>query len=242
MKNQYFGDENDYKKYGILRGLSNAFPDGIAICWMLTPNDERHTGEFRDYLNKPEKWRRHDIALYDALQGCQREKALRSLSLAKDALGIPPAVFYEPELKPDVGERESYFKDFMDKAGDCGLLFFDPDKGLAPKRMQKGLKESSGYLFWDELEGFYSRKLHSILIYQHFTRQSRLVFIAEKVARLLVDTGAPEVYSLRTNRMVYFLIAQPQHSAGIERACQTIAKQWTPHVEIWQHPQPRKVG
>ena len=40
MKNQYFGDINDYRKYGLLRILSTYGPIKTAVCWMLTPDDE----------------------------------------------------------------------------------------------------------------------------------------------------------------------------------------------------------
>ena len=40
MKNQYFGDINDYRKHGILRALSNGGEVKTAVCWMLSPEDE----------------------------------------------------------------------------------------------------------------------------------------------------------------------------------------------------------
>jgi hypothetical protein len=40
MKNQYFGDENDYKKYGLLRMLAGEVKMKTAVCWMLTPDVE----------------------------------------------------------------------------------------------------------------------------------------------------------------------------------------------------------
>jgi len=36
MKNQYFGDINDYRKYGLLRCFAEAGLN-IGVCWMLTP-------------------------------------------------------------------------------------------------------------------------------------------------------------------------------------------------------------
>jgi hypothetical protein len=44
MKNQYFGDINDYRKYGLLRGLSNRGEIRTAVCWMLTTDDGRGDG------------------------------------------------------------------------------------------------------------------------------------------------------------------------------------------------------
>ena len=40
MKNQYFGDINDYRKYGLLRVLCNRGEIETAVCWMLATDDE----------------------------------------------------------------------------------------------------------------------------------------------------------------------------------------------------------
>ena len=37
MKDQYFGDINDYRKYGILRALQSKGQRTLLVAWMLTP-------------------------------------------------------------------------------------------------------------------------------------------------------------------------------------------------------------
>ncbi|HEX8408058.1 MAG TPA: hypothetical protein VF883_04300 [Thermoanaerobaculia bacterium] len=37
MKNQYFGDVNDYVKYGMLRAFAQEV--SVAVVWMMTPDD-----------------------------------------------------------------------------------------------------------------------------------------------------------------------------------------------------------
>ena len=39
MKNQYFGDINDYRKYGLLLLLTNGEEIKTAVCWMPTAED-----------------------------------------------------------------------------------------------------------------------------------------------------------------------------------------------------------
>jgi len=39
MKNQYFGDVNDYRKYGLLRALQSTWDGSLLVAWMLTPDD-----------------------------------------------------------------------------------------------------------------------------------------------------------------------------------------------------------
>ena len=47
MKDQYFGDINDYRKYGILRALQSKGQGTLLVAWMLTPDDGSRDGEFR---------------------------------------------------------------------------------------------------------------------------------------------------------------------------------------------------
>jgi hypothetical protein len=68
MKNQYFGDVNDYRKYGLLRTLTATGQISTAVCWMLTPDDSSSDGRFIDYLKHPETWRHFDPELFDQLK------------------------------------------------------------------------------------------------------------------------------------------------------------------------------
>ena len=68
MKNQYFGDINDYRKYGLLRVLSEVSGLSIGMCWLLTQDDGDGDGEIRAYLSKTSRWRHYDPELYERLQ------------------------------------------------------------------------------------------------------------------------------------------------------------------------------
>ena len=70
MKNQYFGDINDYRKYGLIRILSDGGIIRTGICWMLTPDDTRTDGKFTEYLAKSEEYKKFDPDLYDFLGQC----------------------------------------------------------------------------------------------------------------------------------------------------------------------------
>lgn len=53
MKNQYFGDENDYKKYSVIKIIC---ADEIKpfFEWLLTKNDKKNDGNLTSYLKNPE--------------------------------------------------------------------------------------------------------------------------------------------------------------------------------------------
>jgi hypothetical protein len=52
MKNQYFGDINDYRKYGLLRAWQAAGNGTLLVAWMLTPDDGSRDGGSRSYLTR----------------------------------------------------------------------------------------------------------------------------------------------------------------------------------------------
>jgi hypothetical protein len=74
MKNQYFGDINDYRKYGLLRGLSNDGEISTFVCWMLTANDSRPDGKFISYLGNQEKFSKYDPELFNILSECLKSE------------------------------------------------------------------------------------------------------------------------------------------------------------------------
>ncbi len=62
MKNQYFGDVNDYRKYGLLRALQGDGAGGLLVAWMLTPDDGSGDGGLRSYLAGPRRWRSPQVS------------------------------------------------------------------------------------------------------------------------------------------------------------------------------------
>lgn len=68
MKNQYFGDINDYRKYSLLRAIIRAGGFRIMAAWMLTPDDASTDGKFVSYLENPDKWARQGQSLLEAFQ------------------------------------------------------------------------------------------------------------------------------------------------------------------------------
>ena len=68
MKDQYFGDVNDYRKYGLLREILASANVRLGVCWMLTAPDSRTDGAHVAYLDNPKKYRVFDCELFDWLE------------------------------------------------------------------------------------------------------------------------------------------------------------------------------
>ena len=164
MKNQYFGDINDYRKYGLIRLLAGAGEMRTGVCWMLTPDDTKTDGKFTEYLDKPKKFKDFDPDLYEFLSQCIRKNA-RDVIEVKNSDIFPSTIFYDPKLEDDAARRKQYFSKMYKLFQDVDLVFFDPDNGLEIKSKSLGQKDSSKYLYWSEVVECY-KSGHSILIYQ----------------------------------------------------------------------------
>ena len=207
MKNQYFGDIYDYIKYGILRQLTSCAKISTAVCWMLTPNDERRDGHRVNYLGDPDRWRRYDPAVFDCLHSAVLELGERNISVLEDSGLLPNATFYSHLLTDGPDERRRYFDGFLRFSRGRQLLFFDPDNGLEVKSVKYGRKGASRYLFLREVTQSFSAG-HSLLVYQHMPPKPREPLIREWASGLIRQTGSESVYVFCTPRVAFLLVPQ----------------------------------
>ncbi len=89
MKDQYFGDINDYRKYGLLRAIIRASGFGILVAWMLTPDDGSTDGKFISYLEHPSKWSFHDPVLFEKIRALLAPGLKRQVSMV-ESTGLLP--------------------------------------------------------------------------------------------------------------------------------------------------------
>lgn len=233
MKNQYFGDVNDYRKYGLLRALSANGGLRIGVCWMLTPNDKRPDGKKTEYLQKKNRkvWSRFDPELYDflhcTLNGHKSDQACRDVSHFDEKL-LADAVFWKNMLTDKDIERAEYFRRMWEqfRCEKVNLIFFDPDNGLAnngksttPRK--KRHKNSSKFLFRDELCESLRQEM-SVLVYQHFGRTKRACFIQRLTDDLMQLVDADRAFSFVTPHVVFFLIPHSRHQEMLSGAARAV--------------------
>lgn len=165
MKNQYFGDITDYRKYGLLQLIASHTNLRIGICWMLTENDGRTDGGRTIYLSQPAIWRHYDPALYDYLRYYVTDCGERDITKIENERILPGFRFFSTLLQDNAEARQQYFSDLKDATQGCGLLFFDADNGMEVKSYPYGRKSSSKYLYWREVKGIFDHG-QSLLIFQ----------------------------------------------------------------------------
>ncbi|WP_405243205.1 hypothetical protein [Lentisalinibacter salinarum] len=225
MKDQYFGDINDYRKYGLLRCLTEASGLPLGVYWMRTADDGRSDGGFRKYLDQPDRWRHFDPDLYDQLCRLLRPGVSRSLQHVEDWGLIPGAGYYHRLLTDSADERNDHFDVGLRLFEGFPVIFFDPDNGMEVQSVPYGRRNSGKYLYWREIEEAFHCG-HSLVIYQHFPREKREAFIERTALGLLSRTGAAGVDSFRTANVVFFLVAQPAHRPAFHTAHDMIVSRW----------------
>lgn len=213
VKHQYVGDINDYRKYALLRALSAGGANRIGVCWMLTPDDGGADGGKLIYLRQPERFRHFDPELFDILAHAAGEPERRWLHSIEDSGAIAGAAYYNETLPDDVSGRFVFMERCASEFRDAGLVFFDPDNGLEVS-LPKGRKNSSKYLYLDEVAAFYEAG-KSILIYQHFPRVERNAFLASCTERLRGVAPGCAIWAFTTSHVVFLLLVHPESPARL---------------------------
>ena len=145
MKNQYFGDINDYKKYSLLRHLSGWGQLKTVVCWLLTRDDNGGDGNHIKYLKQPDKWKVYDTTLYELLEQRVSKQGIRNIKVIENSELILNCSFYSEIIDDDTKLRQVYFSKFFEFIKDADLVFYDPDNGLEVKSVPLGKKKSSKY-------------------------------------------------------------------------------------------------
>ncbi|MBN8940632.1 MAG: hypothetical protein J0H01_14130 [Rhizobiales bacterium] len=231
MKEQYVGDINDYRKYALLRALSAKGQVRVGVCWMLTPPDGRPDGNKLSYLRQPQRYRLHDPELFDILVGAGAEPDRRRLSAIEESGVIRNAHYFNAILSDTAIERARFISECRREFADTDLVFFDPDNGIEIASLPKGRKNSSKYVYLDEIGTFYATG-KSVLVYQHFPRIEREQFIASCAHGLRSVAHDAHIWAYRTKHVVFLALINPAAGPATEAAARHAASAWHPDF-IW---------
>ncbi len=233
MKNQYVGDINDYKKFGLLRSILTVSNLNILVSWMLTPDDGSTDGNIIGYLEDQEQWSGYDPQLYQAIKTLLNNNKTREVNLIETSNILEQCDFYSNHVPDSRSERDAWFNELLHRSNDNELIFLDPDNGLEIKSKRYGRKDSSKFLFHHEVSTLLERG-KSLLIYQHFIREKREVFISrllKKLQELSQKTVIVEAFS--TSNVVFLLVLQPEHESIYKLLIEQVEKQWNGQISVW---------
>ncbi len=193
---------------------------------MLTPEDERTDGNKLSYLQHPDVFRHFDPELFDILTHAAGEPDRRRLQAIEDSRAIPRATYFNELLPDNLSERQAFMARCAAALRHTDLVFFDPDNGLEVS-LQKGRKNSSKYLYLDEVAELYGMG-KSLLIYQHFPRIERKAFIAQRSEQLRASAPGCSMLAFTTAHVVFFLILNPRSPGHLRIAAEAVTHRWGP--------------
>ena len=198
---------------------------------MGVPNDNRNDGNIITYLSQPYKWEKYDADLFLSLKIIIDNNEKRTVQMIENCELFKNAEYFSllvPDLKI---ERSIWFNKLLDISKNK-FIFLDPDNGLEVKSKVYGRKESSKYIFWDEISCLW-RNGNSLLIYQHFPRVNRNNYISNILGKLSQFTIGSKVDAFYTSHVVYLLALQPVHQAFYNDIRFAIEKKWSGKISCW---------
>jgi hypothetical protein len=233
MKNQYFGDINDYRKYGLLRSISGVSDLRTLVAWMLTPNDGSTDGKFTKYLSEPERWSKHDPTLFSTLRHLLNTHADRKVAYLEETNLLERTEYYSKVVPDTAAERNTWFVELLQKSEGSDFVFLDPDNGLEVKSKPYGRKNSSKFLFWREVEALWETG-KSLLIYQHFIRENRVQFIQRMLASLNEVADGSYVEAFSTPHVAFLMALQPAHHSLHGIIVNSVQENWAGQIKHWE--------
>ncbi|MBZ0217395.1 MAG: hypothetical protein K8F25_12630 [Fimbriimonadaceae bacterium] len=222
MKEQYIGDVSDYRKYALLRALARESGLQIGVCWMMTPPDGRADGNKMGYLDRPEAWRKYDPDLFDGLYSLTANETAPTIVEVEDLKPLDTFSYFNNIIPDSEIGRDLYFERMKASLSDADLIFFDPDNGLDVSSVTRGRKNSSKYIYRDEIRDCLSAG-KSALVYQHYPREERSAFERRVANELFDQTNGVDVWAFRTAHVVFFLVIAPSHKSVLDIAAQKIS-------------------
>lgn len=225
MKDQYFGDINDYRKYGLLRAIIGTSRLRVMMAWMLTHDDGSTDGKFVSYLEQPHEWSRYDPILFERLQGLLANGQQRRVSLIENTGLLPNAQYLSVHVPDAASNRSEWFTSLSEQARRSDLVFLDPDNGLEIKSRPYGKKNSSKFVYWSEAQALWTSG-KSLLIYQHFIRENRITYIQCMLEALKAATPGSFVEALSTPHVVFLMALQPNHQPFHSGIVESVQENW----------------
>ncbi len=139
---------------------------------------------------------------------------------------ISEACYFNDLLPDNRNGRTEFMERCSTQFRNVDLVFFDPDNGLEVS-LPKGRKNSSKYLYLDEVAAFYEDS-KSLLVYQHFPRIERSTFMTQRTEQLRSAANGCAIWAFTTAHVVFFLLVHPESPARFAISAMQACNQWDP--------------
>lgn len=231
MKNQYFGDEHDFKKYMMLRSFIKEDANiELLIAWYLTKDDEKNDGNKRTYLSneKKEKFKSADKELFDWLQTMSEQEIKVDLEEYDLPVLCSHTKYYGEPIDTHVkNERNKWFQGLMQESKSADIVFLDPDNGIRYNN-----NNSNKHVYFDEIIKLWDND-KSLIIYQHAPYVNREVFIYGTMTKLSHELGgSPFIATVYSPHVMYFFVLKKEHKVYFTEMKENY-KQWKGLLSIF---------
>jgi len=210
VKNQYFGDRNDYFKYDLAIYLCEQLSKirRFTFIPMLTANDGGGDGKLTQYrqgAGRPD--------LYKFLKD-KLKKRQRKISHLQEYFDSNHSQFkycpYGDTLDKEFTNdgREDYFKNIRQDHLRNAVILLDPDNGIKPKSPPR--RDLNKYITQEEVESVYKRMDEGsiMVLYQHLPRVHRKAFLYSTATKLKDLLKCPLPYSVSDGMIAFILITK----------------------------------
>jgi hypothetical protein len=208
VKNQYFGDRNDYFKYDLLIFLAEQLSGikKLSVVWMLTQNDDSRDGEKIEYSKGA-----GDRELFRFLRKSMDEGA-RNVARISDYFSNAGYGFdycpYGAETPLLHRNRSAYFKQIPPESLRDAVVFLDPDNGLEVKSATE--KTFCKYVKFEEVKSIFDKMTPDscLVIYQHLPRIDRNYFLYGLYRDLKDCLKCPLPISITDNQVAFLMLTK----------------------------------
>ena len=184
MKNQYFGDINDFHKYDLALSMMQACSlRTFTFVVMLTKDGDTGDGDKTSY-----ECGARAATLYAFLRDrvLTNRRAVRELGPFLGRHGIHSSLLLDDISEVD---REKYFAQIGEEQLQTALIFLDPDNGLEVPSTRPGSLPK--YVRYSEVLDLYTRMSYDslLMVYQHFPHMERQRFFDMMAQRIRERVG-----------------------------------------------------
>lgn len=222
MKNQYFGDKNDFIKYDLVLTLIESVKKLKAFTFipMLTENDGSGEGALTNYDGRRRK--DLDIFLRKCVSNNERKVCrLQDHMINKDITYIP----YKDTEYFRHYSRSDYFNGIKEEILKDTVILVDTDNGFEVTSMRNC--NGNKYVKYSEVQELYNKMdSNSVLIvYQHIGRVNRTDFFNSVGGRLKRELSNGQVICISDNVIVLFIITKDLIAPLVEDVVHKYAEQ-----------------
>ena len=245
MQHKYVGDIGDFGKYALLNHLQAESGLSLGVVWYLT-NPEHTDAEHQAKDGKHIRYlgldmtdngtiievcptqdgislQKLDNKLYSKLKKIiQNDRSIYSIE--REQIVNEGAIFFSEELslgrklnpRKRKQARETWLNRAMQKIEQAGIVFLDPDNGLAKAGRTGTRFTDAKYVLHEDLKCFWGDGTRTLVLYHHPDRSrdhdSQIADCTKEIEKMLTGSSVyPIRYRHGTSR-VYFVIVP--ESAG----------------------------